>query len=109
MGTSRSFEVTRAEMGSERGFFICCHQLLLFLALWPGHEVSQIKPLAADSSWQSRRQVLYEPLEDALGLPKLLSTQTGRMESRRDKRDSGTSKLPIPSHALECAMASQCL
>ena len=55
LGMSRSFKVTRAEMGSEGGLglFICCHQLLVFLVLWPGREVSQIKPLAADSSWQT--------------------------------------------------------
>ena len=98
LGTSRSFKVTRAEMGSEGGLglFICCHQLLLFLVLWPGREASQIEPLAADSSCQTRCQVSHVPLEFALDLPKLPSVQTGRMES---KEYSGTTKLQAP-HCL---------
>lgn len=64
-------------MGSEGGFFICCHQLLLFLALWPGHEVSQRKPLAADSCGKAGA-VLYEPLEDALGLAQTAQHTDGK-------------------------------
>ena len=53
----------------------------------------------------NRRPVLYVPLEDALDLPKLLSVQTGRMESRSDKQDSGTTKLQAP-HPLPHTIVS---